>query len=166
MTVVSLINHLGGLRSRPLNRLPGDTLFWAHWNVCSVRATHVQGTEHSDTGHAISQRSTAGGMEAPTQDGREHLEHFRSGGHLTVRIRGECQLPVALLEAERCSSPDLAVCMPLPPVGRTNAQCCRSPLTGRTSHGHGLWGYLYWTFARRLASRLEVVMEYDSHSVC
>ncbi|KAI2646209.1 ORF V: Enzymatic polyprotein [Labeo rohita] len=43
MTVVSYINHQGGLSSKRLFTLVKDLLEWAQLNLCSLRATHVPG---------------------------------------------------------------------------------------------------------------------------
>ncbi|XP_065137013.2 uncharacterized protein [Paramisgurnus dabryanus] len=55
MTVVSFINHQGGLRSRSLSRLAKRLLLWAHANVRSLKATHVPGV--ANTGADILSRN-------------------------------------------------------------------------------------------------------------
>lgn len=43
MTVVSYLNHQGGLRSRPLYRLAEHVLLWAQTMFLSIRAVHIPG---------------------------------------------------------------------------------------------------------------------------
>ncbi|KAL0177571.1 hypothetical protein M9458_026465, partial [Cirrhinus mrigala] len=45
-TVVSYINHQGGIRSRSLQRLAERFLLWADRNLLSVRAVHVPGSQN------------------------------------------------------------------------------------------------------------------------
>ncbi|XP_043116738.1 LOW QUALITY PROTEIN: uncharacterized protein LOC122360307, partial [Puntigrus tetrazona] len=46
--VVSYINHQGGLRSRPLNKLAHQILVWSQDKICSLRVTYIPG--HLNTG--------------------------------------------------------------------------------------------------------------------
>ncbi|KAL0201521.1 hypothetical protein M9458_004708, partial [Cirrhinus mrigala] len=45
-TVVSYINHQGGIRSRSLQRLAERFLLWADRNLLSIRAVHVPGSQN------------------------------------------------------------------------------------------------------------------------
>lgn len=46
MTVVSYINHQGGIHSRPLQRLAERLLLWADRHLLSIRAVHVPGVQN------------------------------------------------------------------------------------------------------------------------
>ncbi|KAI2646795.1 UvrABC system protein C [Labeo rohita] len=74
-SVVSYINHQGGLRSRPLYKLAHQILVWSQDKLLSLRAVYVPG--HLNLGADILSRQGRGpGMDASPRGGEADLRVF------------------------------------------------------------------------------------------
>ncbi len=72
-SVVSYLNHQGGLRSRPHCKLACQILLWSQGKLLSLRAAYIPGT-HNIGADILSRRAEARGMEAPPRGGGADME--------------------------------------------------------------------------------------------
>ncbi|KAL0188431.1 hypothetical protein M9458_015530, partial [Cirrhinus mrigala] len=102
--VVSYINHQGGLRSRPLNRLAHQTLLWAQGKLLSLREVHIPG--HLNQGAYVLSRQgpRPGGMESPLRGGGAYLDPVWSSSSGSICDSGDFAMSPLVL-SESSSSP-------------------------------------------------------------
>ncbi|KAI2663377.1 Transposon Ty3-G Gag-Pol polyprotein [Labeo rohita] len=77
-SVVSYINHQGGLRSRPLYKLAHQILVWSRGKLLSLKAVYLPGYLNVVADILSRQGPRPGGMDASPRGGEADLESLRS----------------------------------------------------------------------------------------
>ncbi|KAI2665856.1 Transposon Ty3-G Gag-Pol polyprotein [Labeo rohita] len=93
-TLVSYINHQGGLGSRPLYKLAHQILVWSQDKLLSLRAVFVPG--HLNLG-------ADRGMDASPRGGKADLESFWSSPGGSLCYEGECSMSPLVLSSSSSS---------------------------------------------------------------
>ncbi len=87
MSVVSYINHQGGVTSKRLFILAERLLEWAQLNLLSLRAAHPAGQTEPRSGYVISEQCPLRGVDAPSAGGSEDLEDLWQGRSRPFRLQ-------------------------------------------------------------------------------
>ncbi len=111
MSVVSYINHQGGVSSKRLFILAERLLEWAQLNLRSLRAAHLRAAHRS--GYVISEQCPLRGVDAPSAGGSEDLEDLWQGRSRPFRLQRQHSLPNLLFEGQGRVGPRLAQPPPL-----------------------------------------------------
>ncbi len=112
MSVVSYINHQGGVSSKRLFILAERLLEWAQLNLRSLRAAHLPGRLNQGA-DVISEQCPLRGVDAPSAGGSEDLEDLWQGRSRPFRLQRQLSLPNLLFEGQGCVGPRLAQPPPL-----------------------------------------------------
>ncbi len=94
-SVVSYINHQGGVRSRAPCKQAANLLLWVDCHFLSIRAAHIPGLLNRGA-DMLSRNGIPQGEVAP-RVGSDDLDSLRESGGGSVRHERECALPAFLL---------------------------------------------------------------------
>ncbi len=100
-SVVSYINHQGGLRSRPLCKLACQILLWSQGKLLSLRAAYIPGV-HNIGADILSRQGMR--LEAPPRGGGADIEGVRPGTSGSVCISRDISLSTLVLSHTSSSS--------------------------------------------------------------
>ncbi len=103
-SLVSYLNHMGGLRSRPLCKLACQILLWSQGKLLSFRAAYIPGANNIGADILSRQRAEAWGMEALPQGGGADMEGVRPGTSGSVCISRDVSLSTLVLAHASSSS--------------------------------------------------------------
>ncbi len=155
-SVVSYINHQGGIRSRALCKQATNLLLWADCRL-SIRAAHIPGLLNCEV-DMLSRKGIPQGEEAAPRVGSDDLEPLRESVGGSVRHKREYALPAVLvpvsLPAGRRRAGQQPGCMHFlrsrychwcyARSVRSERQWYSLPRTGRTSLGSQTWKSCWW----------------------
>ncbi len=113
MSVVSYINHQGGVSSKRLFILAERLLEWAQLNLRSLRAAHLPGRLNQGADMLSRRQCPLRGVDAPSAGGSEDLEDLWQGRSRPFRLQRQLSLPNLLFEGQGCVGPRLAQPPPL-----------------------------------------------------
>lgn len=101
MMLIAYINHRGGLRLRPLNRLVSVLLLWAR----TLKVMHVLGRLNQGVDVLPQSGVTVGEWKLSPLDDSDDLEHLWASRSRPLRLEGEYSLSNILLDGEGRASP-------------------------------------------------------------
>ncbi len=101
-SVVSYINHQGGLVSKLLCILANGLLVWAQNNLRSLKATHVPGKINQGADVVVEEQCLFRGMDAPPARGSENLGSVWQSSSRPLRLRGQLSLPNLFYKEHGC----------------------------------------------------------------
>ncbi len=113
MSVVSYINHQGGVSSKRLFILAERLLEWAQLNLRSAEGSTPAGQTEPRSRYVISEQCPLRGVDAPSAGGSEDLEDLWQGRSRPFRLQRQLSLPNLLFEGQGCVGPRLAQPPPL-----------------------------------------------------
>ncbi len=130
MSVVSYINHQGGVSSKRLFILAERLLEWAQLNLRPpAEGSTPAGQTEPRTGYVISEQCPLRGVDAPSAGGSEDLEDLWQGRSRPFRLQRQLSLPNLLFEGQGRVGPRLAqpppLCIPPDRPASTGRQACQ-----------------------------------------
>ncbi len=104
-SVVSYINHQGGLRSHPLCKLACQILLWSQGKLLSLRETYWDPWDPQNRSrHPVETGAEARGMEAPPRGGGADMEGVWPGTSGSVCVSRDVSQPTLVLPHASSSS--------------------------------------------------------------
>ncbi len=113
MSVVSYINHQGGVSSKRLFILAERLLEWAQAQPALAEGSTPAGQTEPRSRYVISEQCPLRGVDAPSAGGSEDLEDLWQGRSRPFRLQRQLSLPNLLFEGQGCVGPRLAQPPPL-----------------------------------------------------
>ncbi len=107
-SVVSYINHQGGLVSKQLCMLANDLLVWAQNNLLSLKATHVPGKMNQEADMLSRNNVSSEEKDAPPTRGSENLGSLWQSSNRPLRLRRQLSLPKLFYKEHGYPGPRMA----------------------------------------------------------